>query len=164
MEDKEILAVEAHLASCDGRAYSPDERKHVTDTVFACMEAGESMSAACIRLQVTPGTIWRWLREDKDLKMLYDNIKVNRARAMIEAAIYEIQTNPDYKIADMRARTYLRLAAVLNPKEFSERMMAGGGKALPNAPVSFVLNFSGTPQHASRELTVVPQPEDGELS
>jgi hypothetical protein len=159
MEDKDILTVEAHLAACDGRAYSPEEKQRILDTLFACMEAGESMSAACIRLQVTPGTFWRWCRADSEIVLRYDNVKKTRARACIENALYEIQNNPDVRMADMRARHYTRLAALLNPKEFSA---AANAKALPNAPVSFVLNFAGQPPHASRELTVVEQPEDGE--
>lgn len=163
METEDILTVEAHLAACDGRAYSQEDREHIIKTVFACMEAGESMSAACIRLQVTPGTLWRWLNADVELQQVYENIKKSRARAMIEAALYEIQTNKDIKVAEGRARIYMRLAALLNPKEFSDKLHAAGSKAqLGSGRVSFVLNIGQQPTHHKGELTVIEQPEDGD--
>lgn len=144
------------------RTYSPEEREQACYAAFEIMEGGASLNEAAEALGVDSTTLWRWCHANSELILLYDNMQLRRSRTYIEAAIHEIRTNPDNVRARVNATLYLRLAGLLNPKQYSDKthVMAlrnGGGAQR----VSFTLNFQGGSQDKGA-LTVIAQPEDGE--
>jgi hypothetical protein len=122
------------------------------------MTDGDSLESASRAMDINPGTVLGWIMASSEGAMAYENTKVPRARAFIERAIDEMQTNPDFKAGESRARTYMRLAALLNPTEFSDKMHVNIGKGGSSKQVSFTLIMGGQAQDKG-ELTVIAQPE-----
>ena len=156
--------VSPHLAPADP-SDRPDKAE-IIQLAFEYMRAGSTLNHAALACGVSPATVWRWLHADEGMISDYEKLKKQRSRALIEHIIYEMQeaqTVDDVKIAERRAKYYLLIAAKLNPAEFSDRMHSPTGKAaLGGGNTTFVLNFSGTPSQASRELVSVPLPEDSD--
>jgi transposase-like protein len=144
-----------------GEHWSPEARKQAVAYALERMSDGESLDAACRDIDINPGTVHGWIKADPDTETLYDQIKIQRSRSFIERAIDEMDNNPDFKAAESKARTLLKLAALLNPKEFSDKTHANLGKTGPNARVTFVLNVPRPQVLDKGEITVVVQPEDG---
>lgn len=163
MEEEDTIGIRSHLEPADPS--NPPVREDIVQLAFEYMRAGSTLNEAAIRSGYSPATIWRWIHLDANLQTLYAQLKNQRSQALIEHAIYELQsasTLEQVKCAERRARYYLLIAAKLNPKEFSDRMHSPtGNRQLGNGQVSFVLNFTGASPQPSRELTVVAQPEDG---
>jgi hypothetical protein len=133
------------------------------------MRAGATLNIAALEHGYSPATIWRWIHQDEMLIVEYEKLKVQRSRALIEHALYEMQqasTLEQAKLADRKAMLYLRMAAKLNPKEFSDRMHSPIlGKNSGSGRVSFTLNIGGptnTSAQSMGELQVIEQSEDGE--
>jgi hypothetical protein len=161
---EEIDSTNARLLPTDTRIHRSDEEKQKhCEYALQHMESGTSLNAVAIELGINPGTLLTWLRADLELEKRYENSKIVRARALFEAALAEMQESSDWKRAEARARLYLRFAALLNPAEFSERAQVNAGKNMGVAKsVSFTLNFT-QPSSDRGELTVIAQPDGGEL-
>lgn len=164
MSDHQVSEDQPHLASAED--YEPPNRAEIIAECFEAMRAGSSLDKAALRAGRSPATVWRWINADESALLVYDQLKVQRSRAFIEHAVYEIQeanTIESVKIAERKAKYYLMMAAKLNPKEFSDRMHSPtGAKNLGSGRVSFVLNIGQQPTHHKGELTVIEQPEDGD--
>lgn len=151
-------------------ASEEDSREDIVEKCLAAMESGASLNLVAMVYGQRPSDVWRWIIQNPEYERKYEEIKKVRSRAIIEHALYEIQSShtlDTIKIAERRAKYYLMIAAKLNPKEFSDRMHSPiHGNKGNNAPVSFVLNFGGGEQRIegrqSVELKAIPQPEDGD--
>ena len=164
MSDHQVSEVEPHLASAED--YEPSNRAEIIAACFEAMRAGSTLNDAALRHGHSPATVWRWLHNDENLISEYEQLKIQRSRALIEHALYEMQqarTIEQVKCAERRSKYYLMMAAKLNPKEFSDRMHSPVlAKGLGSGRVSFTLNIGGNPSQSKGELTVIEQPEDGD--
>lgn len=142
-----------------GESWSEEARATGLAYALERMTDGDSLEQACRELDVNPGTVWGWIAGNPEAVVVYESSKIARSRGFIERAIDAIQTNPDYKAGESLARSYMRLAALLNPKEFSDKVHAIGHKQGPQGRVSFNLTFNGRQPHDMGELTVIAQPE-----
>jgi len=144
------------------RQYSPSERTEIVGAVLAHMANGQSLISVSAQLGVDDATIIGWINEDPALEIEYDRLKLIRSRVLVEQALDTLESlgtdaSLSPKAVDTIVRHKLRIAALLNPKEFSERMLSNprapglGG----NRPVSFTLNFGGAmPARESVTVTV----------
>lgn len=153
-----------HLTLADTKA--PVDAQLIEKCMQA-MEAGSTLNAVALQAGTSPATVWTWIQGDADWQIRYENAKIARSRALMEHALYEMQTAntlDDAKMAEKKAKMYIMHAARLNPREFSERVQAAMGKQAPaGGRLSFTLVFPGSPTQDMGELRVIPQPEDGEL-
>ena len=157
--DEQSASVQPQLAARQaGEHWDEQTKAGIVDRVLAAMEVGESLDAACIREGVNPGTCWEWLNGDKELQIRYEGLKIARSRALVEHVLFEIEAlvSPEQaRIVDVRVKTYLRVAALLNPKEFSDKVHAIGHKQGPAGRVSFNLTFNGTEPKEMGQITVI---------
>lgn len=146
------------------REITQDERTALVEHALLRMEDGESLEAVARDVCINAGTLHGWIAGDENWGNRYENSKVLRARSFMERAIDEVTSNPDAKQAELKARTYMKLAAILNPKEFSDKMHTNIGKHGSGAGrVAFTLVFQGSEQDRGRVQVIEAQPEDGEL-
>lgn len=164
MSSDQSFEVEPHLRPASHE--QPPNKAELIEMAFEYMRAGSTINHAALQCGYSPATFWRWLHESSDLVARYEQLKVERSRALIEHVIYEMQAATSLeqvKCAERRAKYYMLIAAKLNPKEFSDRMHSPVlAKSLGSGRVSFVLNIGQQPTHHKGELTVIEQPEDGE--
>lgn len=145
------------------REITQDERTDIVEHALLRMEDGESLEAVSRDVCINAGTIWEWIAGDENWSNRYENSKITRARGFMERAIDEIMANPDTKQAELRAKTLMKLAAILNPKEFSDKMHSNMHKSGGGAQrVAFTLVFQGGEQDRG-SVQVIPQPEDGDI-
>lgn len=147
-----------------GERWSPEARTQAVAYALERMTDGASLDASCREMDINPGTVLGWINADGEAENRYECLKIVRSRAFMERAIDEMQQNPDYKAGESRARTYMRLAALLNPKEFSDRLHSGLAKSGPGQRVTFVLNMPHAPEQDKGVIECIVQPQDGELS
>lgn len=142
-----------------------DDSDAIVQRAFDYMRAGSTLNAAARECGVHPSSIWRWIHADENNMVLYDQLKTQRSRALMETALDLVMAAnepPDVKVAYTKAKLLMMQAAKLNPKEFSDRMHSPHGKGMgTGGRVSFTLNL-GAPTSETRELTVIAQPEDGD--
>lgn len=143
-------------------SYSDEQKADAVEYALVHMEDGSSLEQVGIDLGINPGTLWGWLVANPEAENRYEQAKITRARGFIERAIYEMQTNTDFKQAESRARVYMRLAALLNPKEFSDKLHAAQSKQPAAGRMTFTLNFGDGQREQLRELRVIAQPEVGD--
>ncbi len=140
------------------KQYSPEERNNIISAVFDHMANGHSLSGICEQLGVSDATVVGWLGSDPRLEIEYEQLKIIRSRVLVEHCIRDIEEldNPlDAKRVDIICRHRMRLAALLNPKEFSERMQASPNRAGTGpGRVSFTLNFGGAAPALGESVTV----------
>jgi hypothetical protein len=139
------------------------ERAVVMDEVFERIEGGESIQLICMEPHMpSRATVMTWLARDIELQRRYESLSPSRARSLFELALWEVQRACDVesmKIAERRAILYLRAAALLDPKSYSDKTHTQLGKQTGNAPLHITLNIGDKPA-PSRELVVVPTPDD----
>jgi hypothetical protein len=150
-----------------GKRLKPEERTIIAEMALDAMAQGASLLMVSEKLGLAISRVFDWIHNDDDLRRRYELQKTARARVLIEMALAEVQGNHNEKtirIADVRARHYVKIAALLNPSEFSDKThtnLAKNGLAKSQA-VSITMHF-GKGEEPRGELTVVAQPEDGEL-
>lgn len=153
----------AHLRV--GTQPEPANKDEIISQAFEAMRAGSTLNVVALDHGYSPAELWRWIFAQDEHKSEYERVKIQRSQSLVEHALYEMQcahTLQDAKLAEKRANLYLRLAAKLNPKEFSDKMHTVVGRQGVGAQrVSFTLNFQGGAQDKGA-LTVIAQPEDGE--
>lgn len=139
------------------------ERTTALDEVFARIEGGESVQLICMDAHLPcASTVLTWLAQDIELQRRYESLSPARARSLFELALWEVQRARDKEtmyIAERRALLYLRAAALLDPKAYSDKTHTQLGKQTGNAPLHITLNIGDKPT-PSRELVVVPTPDD----
>ncbi len=147
------------------RQYSEDERRHIVAYVLdATQERG--LQTVCDEIGVPISTVLQWVRSNPEWDVLYESNKNIRSRVLVETAISqydEKMTSEQAKSAESVARMRLKMAAILNPSEFSDRAHAAKFKhASATKPISFVLNFAGNQNVQPHQITITTQPEDGD--
>jgi Bacteriophage Sf6, terminase small subunit-like len=145
--------------------YSDEQRQEIVASVFEGIIGGNSAEQACNILQVPLATVLGWIGNNPAWEVEYERLKITRARAYVERSLYEIETANevnDAKIAETKARIWLKVAALLNPKEFSDKMHSNAYKQPSRQAVSFVLNMGGTTAQQGSSITITAQPEDGD--
>lgn len=146
-----------------GQHWSPKARADAVAYALEQMIDGNSLDAAAREMDINPGTLLGWVMGDKSAQIVYENSKIQRSRALMERALDEAANNPDYKKGESLARTYMRMAALLNPNEFSDKMHANVMKhTAVGKSVSFTLIMHEGEQDRGA-LTVIAQPDIGEL-
>lgn len=147
-----------------GEHWSQDARKAAVAYALERMTDADSLESACRSMDINPGTVWGWIMASPEALKVYENTKIQRSRALMERALDEMQSNPMIQVAESRARIYMRLAALLNPAEFSDKVHAALGKQPPSKPVSFLLFMNGQAQAVDMGvIEAIGQPEvDGE--
>ena len=149
--------------------FSIEEKQRLMDEVFSRLCEGESLYLICEDAHMpSRGQVWRWMQLDNELMRRYDECAELRARSLFEAALFEIQRAScpqSAMIADRRSRIYLHAAALLDPRRYSQHTHSSLARnGIGNgAPLHITLNIGGQPQEQTRELTVIPQPEGGDL-
>jgi hypothetical protein len=122
------------------------------------MADGHSLSSGCVALGVHISTVLNWLSLNAEWDLEYERLKTLRSRALMEMALGEVEQEHDsftMKVAEARARTFMRVAALLNPKEFSDKMHTNAHKQGSSAGrVSFTLNFGGAAPALGESVTV----------
>lgn len=164
MASREIAPLQHLDVPAQVEDVAEETRAEIVKAALAAMEAGSTLNAVAMQRGVAPSTIWRWLQGSESTRLVYDQIKVKRSRALIEHGLYELQhatTLDEAKVAEKRAKYYLLVAAKLNPKEFGTQK---DNNPLGTGPVTFVLNMGGQQTQQRGELTAIPQPEDGDLT
>lgn len=147
-----------------GEHWSPEARKQAIAYALERMTDGDSLDAACREMDINPGTVLGWINADGEAENRYECLKITRSRALIEQALDITLNETDTKHAEAKARTLMRLAALLNPKEFSDKTHAALGKGGPGQRVTFVLNMPHAPEQDKGVIECIVQPQDGELS
>lgn len=149
-----------------GRPYTDYERATIMDEVIERLSQGESLNLICHDEHMPDRmSVLKWLSMDAELSRRYDSIALPRARALFELALWEVQRargRAAMFIAEKRANLYLKAAALLDPKQYSDKTHTQLGKSGGTAPLSITLNIGGGQGEVSRELVVIPQPGDGE--
>lgn len=143
--------------------YTDEQRAEIVAAVFTRMLECDGIMRACEDVGVNYSTVVGWIFENIEWEREYERLKVTRSRVMMERALSEMYEGNDVRTSEARARVLMKQAALLNPKEFSERYQANPSKAPNNRAVSFTLNFAGTPAPTSGSVTIDAQPEDGDL-
>ena len=143
--------------------YTQEQRASIVELVFWHMSRGMGMCAACAELGVDEGTVHGWIKGEIAWENEYEQLKVVRARSFFERAIDEVETATDPRLAAVRAKYFMHAAALLNPKEFSDKTHSNAHKSGGTRAVSFTLNFAGTPTPTTGSVTIDAQPEDGDL-
>ncbi len=148
-----------------GRPYTDYERAIIMDEVFERLRLGESMHLICMDAHMPcRETVFGWVRGDAELGRAYDAIAIPRAMALFELALWEVQRARDREsmyIAEKRANLYLKAAALLNPKLYSDKTHSSLAKSIgTSAPVAITLNIGGSMGEATRELVVVQPTHD----
>jgi hypothetical protein len=146
--------------------YSQDDREQIVLALLGHMSDGNSLASGCLQLGVHISTVLGWIAGSVEWEAEYERLKILRSRALVEMAIGEIEQSHDnftVKVAESRARTYLRVASLLNPKEFSDKMHTNAGKnGLGSGRVTFALHF-GEQQPAQERVTIEYTPDGSEL-
>lgn len=124
--------------------YTKEQKAEILEIAFSVMEAGYSLDLVASQLNVSPSVVLKWIGDDAELEVRYENQKKVRARCLIEAVLGRLQamqTPAEVRQAEVFGRYALKIAALLRPDEYSdrknERAGAGGGQGL-----SFTLNFN----------------------
>jgi hypothetical protein len=150
-----------------GQPYSDYERAVIMDEIFELMSEGQALTLICTAEHMpSPATVNSWLKTDAELGRRYEALALPRARALFELALWEVQRARDREamlIAEKRANLYLKAAALLDPKAYSDKTHTQLGKSGGTAPVSITLNIGGDSHEVTRELVVIPQPESGDI-
>ena len=144
------------------REITQDERADIVEHALLRMEDGESLEAVSRDVCINAGTMHGWISGNEMWQNRYESSKILRARGFMERAIDEITSNPDAKQAELKAKTFMKLAAILHPKEFSDKMHHDIHKSGNGAQrVAFTLVFQGGEQDRG-SVQVIAQPEVGE--
>jgi transposase-like protein len=136
------------------RQYSPEERARIIEQALAHVENAGSLELVAEQVGVPVSTLDGWLRADVALQCRYEQLKITRSRALMERALHEMYENPDYKQAEARARVLMRMAALFNPGEYSERVHSTARNGQAAGRVSFTLNFGGAAPALGESVTV----------
>ncbi len=140
-----------------GMPYSDYERATIMDEVFERLAEGQALTFICTDSHMPePKTVLSWLSMDAELGRRYDAIALPRARALFELALWEVQRARDREtmfIAEKRANTYLKAAALLDPRAYSDKTHSTIARSGNSSPLSITLNIGG--QQQSREIQVV---------
>lgn len=164
LRQDELDRLNASMKAFPGR--TPDvpitayERATVLDEVFERLKGGESLPLICSDAHMPARqVVMRWLSEDLELARRYEDGAPARARSLFELALWEVQRACDREamaVAEKRANVYLRAAALLDPKVYSDKthgvLAKSGGSG---APIAITLNIGAHAEGASRELVVV---------
>lgn len=163
-ETKALTVIEAQKKRTITQ-YTDAQREQIVEALFGHMADGHSLTSGCIDVGVHISTALNWIAGCAAWSSRYDELKILRSRALVEMALGEIEQNHDnftVKVAESRSRTYLRVAALLNPKEFSDKMHTNAGKnGLGQQRVTFALNFGGAPS-PDGSVTITYDPNEHE--
>lgn len=161
-ESNALVSHEMRQLERKGRAWTPEQREYILETMLAHMEDGGSAQDICDELGVSMATCWQWIKSDELLEKRYEEAKICRARCLIEGILHDLHattTMEEARVVDVKARHMLRVAAMLNPREFSEKFAIESKRAPTSAKaVTFVLNMPQPAEEDKGELPVIPQP------
>lgn len=160
-----IPAVVSRMSQ-DVAKYSDDEKAQAVEYAFSRMEDGSTLIDAARDLGVSNNALWYWINRDLELKSRYEELKVVRSRHMIEDIYRDLITfNADGTWEDMRklelkSRLAFKLAALMNPTEYSEKIAPQDRMNMGGGAVSFTLNFGQSESASSVTIDAQPQREN----
>ena len=111
------------------------------------LSAGETMVSICAEPQMPSAvTVWQWCQEDDELDRIYVQTKKPRARALIEQSTEQLQKllnddKVDTRKVDVFVRNATRMAGILDPENFSDKMHAHLGKLGTGNVINVQLNI-----------------------
>jgi hypothetical protein len=125
------------------RVYGEDVYEEILDR----MVKGESLVKICEEPDMPEPQAVSWrMAQDPELKARYKTAGIARSITLVEKsldAVNNAQDRDQAYVADTKARNWMKIAAVTNPEQFSDKLHSTMGRTYSGAMLSININING---------------------